>query len=110
LFVPSASELLAQLHRSVRSGEDPETIRKWAHSLKGSAATASATALADCAADLERVAGSPQALSALNALDSMFSRTAAEWRRLGWTAPRDSDLASKADRSDAHIRRRPSGL
>jgi HPt (histidine-containing phosphotransfer) domain-containing protein len=90
LFISSASEILGKLSLSVRNGEDPETIRKWAHSLKGSAATASATALAACAADLERVAGSPQAVSALTAVDSMFSRTAAEWQRLGWTAPNNS--------------------
>jgi PAS domain S-box-containing protein len=85
LFVRSAREDLAQLTRSLQDGADPQIIRKLAHSLKGAAATASAPAMSACAANLERVAGSPQAPGALNALEASFALTAAEWARLGWT-------------------------
>jgi two-component system sensor histidine kinase/response regulator len=84
LFVRSARETLAQLGGSVQNGGDPEAIRKLAHSLKGSAATASAAAIAAACANLERVAGSPQVPAALTALDAVFELTAAEWQRLGW--------------------------
>jgi PAS domain S-box-containing protein len=85
LFIRSAGETLAQLTLYLRSNEDAETVRKLAHGLKGSAATASAAAVAACAANLERVAGSPQAPAALNSLDAMFALTMAEWARLGWS-------------------------
>jgi HPt (histidine-containing phosphotransfer) domain-containing protein len=65
-------------------------VRKLAHGLKGSAATAAATAVSACAADLERVAGSAQAVAALNSLDAAFLQTAAEWQRLGWTTSKDA--------------------
>jgi PAS domain S-box-containing protein len=89
LFVRSARETLAQLAESVQNGADSETIRKLAHSLKGSAATASAAAMAAACANLERVAGSPQVPGALNSLQAMFALTAAEWQRLGWLTDGD---------------------
>ncbi len=100
LFVPSARETLARLTASLQRGDDPETIRKLAHSLKGSAATASAPALADCAANLERVAGSPPASAALSSLEASFALTTAEWKRLGWFTP-DVDGAQPAARSNS---------
>jgi PAS domain S-box-containing protein len=83
LFIESASETLARLVAS-GPGEDPETIRKLAHSLKGSAATAAAKALTASAANLERVAGSAQAAAALESLAATLDATIDEWNRLGW--------------------------
>ncbi len=89
LFAGSASETLARLAACVPGAEDPEAMRKLAHSLKGSAATAAATALAAGAANLERVAGSPQAGAALESLASTLHLTIGEWARLGWLAGQD---------------------
>jgi HPt (histidine-containing phosphotransfer) domain-containing protein len=95
LFIGSASETLARLSAYMPAGEDPEVIRKLAHSLKGSAATAAAKALAVCAANLERVAGSAQAAAALESLGVMLNLTIDEWSRLGWIARKNPDaLAS----------------
>ncbi len=84
LFVRSAGETLSQLAVVLRDGSDPAAVRKLAHSLKGSAATAEARAVAACAANLERVAGSAEAAAAFSSLESAFSLTLAEWERLGW--------------------------
>jgi PAS domain S-box-containing protein len=86
LFLHSARATLAQLDEAVRDAAGPATIRKLAHSLKGSAATAAAEALAARAADLERVAGSRQEAAALNSLQATFALTTEEWARRGWTA------------------------
>jgi HPt (histidine-containing phosphotransfer) domain-containing protein len=87
MFISSTSDTILQLTATVYGGADPELVRKLAHGLKGSAATASATAVSACAAELERVAGSAQAVGALIALDSTFLLTTSEWERIGWTAP-----------------------
>jgi HPt (histidine-containing phosphotransfer) domain-containing protein len=84
LFVVSTSETIAQLERAIGDDADCEIIRKLAHSIKGSAATAAAAALAAAAADLERVAGSRHQAAALSALHATFALTTAEWARLGW--------------------------
>ena len=95
LFVRSASETLAELAVAMRNGAEPETVRKLAHSLKGAAATASAGALSTGAANLERVAGSPQARAALSSLNAVFMLTMAEWARLDWASPKSAgELAS----------------
>jgi PAS domain S-box-containing protein len=96
LFNASARETLERLTDSLHGVQDPETIRKLAHTLKGSAATVSAPALAACAANLERVAGSSQAPAALGSLQALFTLTAAEWQRLGWTAPDGADARRAA--------------
>jgi chemotaxis protein histidine kinase CheA len=67
--------------------EGLEQYRTMAHSLKGSAATASAGAMAAACANLERLVGSAQAPAALITLDAVFALTAAEWKRLGWITP-----------------------
>jgi two-component system, sensor histidine kinase and response regulator len=100
LFTRSARETLAHIRATLQNGGDPEAIRKMAHSLKGSAATASAGAMAAACANLERLVGSAQAPAALHSLDAVFTLTAAEWERLGWIAPGSSDprpLASLID-------------
>ncbi len=90
MFISSTSDTITQLSACVHGGADPDLVRKLAHGLKGSAATAAATAVSACAADLERVAGSAQAVAALNSLDAAFLQTAAEWQRLGWTTSKDA--------------------
>jgi PAS domain S-box-containing protein len=98
LFVRSGSETLAQLTDSLQNGADADTVRKLAHSLKGSAATAAAGALAAGAADLERVAGSAQANAALISLHATFALTVAEWARLNWTTQSHADAWPPAPR------------
>jgi CheY-like chemotaxis protein/HPt (histidine-containing phosphotransfer) domain-containing protein len=98
LFVRSGSETLAQLTDSLQNGADADTVRKLAHSLKGSAATAAAGALAARAADLERVAGSAQANAALISLHATFALTVAEWARLNWTTQSHADAWPPAPR------------
>jgi CheY-like chemotaxis protein len=98
LFIGSASETLVRLNACKPGGEDPEAVRKLAHSLKGSAATAAAKALADCAANLERVAGSAQAAAALESLGTMLTLTIDEWRRLGWIVPENAGAPPAAPR------------
>ncbi|MGC1522156.1 MAG: Hpt domain-containing protein [Steroidobacteraceae bacterium] len=98
IFIRSAGETLAQLSESVADGGDPETVRKLAHSLKGSAAAASAGTLAACAADLERVAGTAQANDALCSLTSTFALTMAELARLNWAAQVQADTWPSAPR------------
>jgi PAS domain S-box-containing protein len=93
LFVRSASDTMAQLADAMRNGGDAESVRKLAHVLKGSAATAAAGALSTCAANLERVAGSLQARAALSSLNAVFMLTMTEWTRLEWTAPKSVRLA-----------------
>jgi PAS domain S-box-containing protein len=87
LFVRSARETLEHLSATLQNGADPDVLRKMAHSLKGSAATASAGAMAAACANLERLVGSAQAPAALITLDAVFALTAAEWERLGWITP-----------------------
>jgi DNA-binding response OmpR family regulator len=94
LFVRSAGATLTQLDDAVGDRAEPETTRKLAHSLKGSAATAAAAALAAGAADLERVAGSPREAAALSSLHATFALTMAEWARLNWIARGSAEVLS----------------
>jgi HPt (histidine-containing phosphotransfer) domain-containing protein len=96
LFVPAATDALARLAAAVHNGEDPEAIRKLAHSLKGSAATASAGAMAACAANLERLAHSAQAVHAFQSLQAVFTQTAAEWERLGYGPVRNGGAGKRS--------------
>ena len=98
LFISSGSETLAELTESLRNGADADTVRKLAHNLKGSAATAAAGALAAGAADLERAAGSAQANAALISLHATFALTVAEWARLSWTTQSPADAWPPAPR------------
>jgi two-component system sensor histidine kinase/response regulator len=97
LFIHSSRETLDRLALSLRNGEDPQAVRRLAHSLKGSAATASAAAVAACAANLERWAASPQAAAALHSLDAAFRLTVAEWQRLGWATNEDGGAEPRID-------------
>ena len=94
LFVVSATDTVAKLTQGAEHSTDNQTLRALAHSLKGSSATAAAPALAACAANLERTAGSPQARADLDAIQRTFSATLEEWQRLGWLNRPLRDLAS----------------
>jgi HPt (histidine-containing phosphotransfer) domain-containing protein len=95
LFIKTAGETLWELtHRNT----DADTLRKLAHSLKGSAGAAAACEVAACAANLERAAGSAEALSVLPALEASFRRTVSHWRRIGWIVQElhpDTDLRAR---------------
>ena len=91
-FIQTANDTLAQL-RSAVGAEQSDVVRKLAHGLKGSAATASAVALAERASNLERLANSVQAGAALNLLVNTFELTTAEWARLGWAVQNTSPAA-----------------
>ena len=95
LFVRSARETLAHLSTALRDGGDPDVIRKLAHSVKGSAATASAGAMSAACANLERLVGASQAPAALNSLAAVFALTAAEWERLGWITQQSEDSSPR---------------
>jgi two-component system, sensor histidine kinase and response regulator len=105
LFIRSASETLGQIAAGVNDSAQIESIRQWAHSLTGSAASASARALAASAANFERVVGSSQAQAALSALENTFALTSAEWQRLGWITLQD-EMGLRKLAVGAELRRR----
>jgi two-component system, sensor histidine kinase and response regulator len=84
LFTQTAGESLLQLKTHIARDKELDAIRKLAHSIKGSAATAAAHAVAKQAADLERNAGTPQAAVTLEALQGAFNSTIAAWQACGW--------------------------
>ena len=91
LFIKTGTETLWEL---THCGADADTVRKLAHSLKGSSAAAAAREVAACAAALERAAGTADAGPALLALEESFKRTVAHWRQSRWLA---QELHSDAD-------------
>jgi HPt (histidine-containing phosphotransfer) domain-containing protein len=86
LFMKTTGEALAELEQCIQDHEDAAVIRKLAHSLKGAAATASAVAVASCAANLEQLSGGTEASAALEALRAAFHNTVALWEQAGWTS------------------------
>ena len=93
LFLRSAIATRSSIERALDSGEDAEVVRRLAHALKGSAAAASAPALAAGAANLESAAGLPHARAATLALGHLLARTEAEWRHRGWLSdPRSGSI------------------
>jgi PAS domain S-box-containing protein len=100
LFLTSSRDTLGHIKAALTSGAPAEAVRKHAHGLKGSAATVAALALAECAAKLERAAGTQDAPAAFNILDATFAATAAEWHRSGWTAAADEDPGKRKMRAD----------
>jgi CheY-like chemotaxis protein/HPt (histidine-containing phosphotransfer) domain-containing protein len=81
LFIKTGGETLWEL---THCGTDDDTVRKLAHSLKGSSAAAAAREVTACAAALERAAGTAEAIPALLALEASFKRTLAHWRQTRW--------------------------
>ena len=91
LFMRTAGETLAQMHQCLQEQPDAVVIRKLAHGLKGSAASAAANEVAARAADLERAAGDAQTHAALGSLQAAFSNTVTLWENTGWaSAVRDA--------------------
>jgi two-component system, sensor histidine kinase and response regulator len=86
LFMRTAGETLAQMHQCVQEQPDAVMMRKLAHSLKGSAASAAANEVAIRAADLERAAGNGETKAALNCLQTAFHNTVALWEKTGWAS------------------------
>jgi two-component system, sensor histidine kinase and response regulator len=84
LFVTSASETLARMGNALQSNADPGEIRRLAHSLKGSAATVAAAAVASRAADIERTTGDADLRAAVRLLMDAFDATVSEWQCAGW--------------------------
>ena len=83
LFIQSADETLRQLKTAIAAG-DLARMRRLAHSVKGSAASATAESVSRCAATLERVPAGAQIALAHGALEAAFAGTIAEWRTRGW--------------------------
>jgi PAS domain S-box-containing protein len=85
VFLQTAQETLRQLKDCLaREPFDASAARKLAHSLKGSALTAAARAVALAAAEFERASQGADAGKAFEALRSAFERTVQEWERDGW--------------------------
>jgi PAS domain S-box-containing protein len=96
LFMQIGGETVWQL---VQRGNDPGTLRKLAHNLKGSAAATAAREVAARAETLERVAGTPEAATALRTLEASFKQTIAHWKRSGWITQEthvDADKRARA--------------
>ena len=94
LFVRTAGETLAQMHQCLQEQPDAVVIRKLAHSLKGSAASAAANEVAARAADLERAAAGAETNAALASLQRAFGNTVALWEKSGW-APAARDASNQ---------------
>jgi CheY-like chemotaxis protein/HPt (histidine-containing phosphotransfer) domain-containing protein len=96
LFTQIGGETLWQI---VRRGNDPGSLRKLAHNLKGSAAAAGAREVEARADLLERIAGTPETAAALQSLEAGFKQTVACWKRSGWIAQEahlDADTRARA--------------
>jgi PAS domain S-box-containing protein len=94
LFVGSAAERVSKISQGVAQSANTEDLRALAHSLRGSAVTASAPALARGAADLERAIGRPEAQAALDVVARTLAGTLDEWARLGWLGTPRRGVAS----------------
>ncbi len=87
LFVKSAADTLARLEATLQNEKSSNARRQLAHSLKGSAGTVAAVAVAAAAATLERAEGDAETRPVFESLLNTFDRTVAEWVRKGWTDP-----------------------
>jgi two-component system, sensor histidine kinase and response regulator len=86
LFVQSAEETIAKISKCLGEEINSDSLRSLAHNLKGSAASASARALAACAAAVEKSTGQADARQAAQQLEGILRLTVDEWRRLGWVS------------------------
>ena len=93
VFVTTASDSMEQLVAAVRDGQDATVWRRLAHSIKGSAASVAAVAIARAASELEGLAVAADCQVATDALSSAFDATLREWQRSGWTVPAESSKA-----------------
>jgi HPt (histidine-containing phosphotransfer) domain-containing protein len=88
LFVRSTSTLLAQIAAAL-GGTDTAAVRVLAHTIKGSAATVSAVAIAECARALERMPVETLTRNSDAPLAASFAETVEVWRHRGWLARND---------------------
>jgi CheY-like chemotaxis protein/HPt (histidine-containing phosphotransfer) domain-containing protein len=86
LFASSAADTLSQMTAQIGLAGDPRSLKRLAHTLKGSASAVAAGAIAAGAAALEKAddAGMPSQLRSLNAA---FKATVALWESTGWLVP-----------------------
>jgi two-component system, sensor histidine kinase and response regulator len=90
VFVSSATESMQHLIAAVRGGQEATVWRRLAHSVKGSAASVAAVAIARAASELEGLATESDCAVATDALSMAFDATLREWQRSGWTLPVES--------------------
>jgi PAS domain S-box-containing protein len=90
VFVTTALESMEHLVAAVRGGQDASVWRRLAHSIKGSAASVAAVAVARAAGELEGLAVESGCIVAADALVSAFDATLREWERSGWTVSSES--------------------
>ena len=84
VFVSSGGDTLQQITGLLKRTPDPLSLRRLAHSLKGSAGTVAAVAVAAGAAMLEGAEGEEPTRMAFRTLVTAFDKTVAEWTRKGW--------------------------
>jgi signal transduction histidine kinase/DNA-binding response OmpR family regulator len=94
LFVQTTDKVLAQIAAALIV-PDPAAVRALAHTLKGSAASVSADALAACAAALEHAPRETLTRNSDGPLIAIFAETVAVWRQRGWISS-DSSATSQA--------------
>jgi two-component system sensor histidine kinase/response regulator len=87
VFVSSATESMEHLVAAVRGSQEATVWRRLAHSIKGSAASVAAVAIARAAGELEGLAVESDCQVATDALSLVFDATLREWERSGWTVP-----------------------
>ena len=93
VFIASASESMRHLVAAVRGGHEVTVWRRLAHSIKGSAASVAAVAVARAAGELEGLAEAADCQRATDALCAAFHATLREWERSGWAVPAESSDA-----------------
>ena len=98
VFVSSATDSMEHLVAAVRGSQEATVWRRLAHSIKGSAASVAAVAIARAAGELEGLAVESDCQVAADALCMAFDATLREWERSGWTVPAESS-ASRATQS-----------
>jgi two-component system, sensor histidine kinase and response regulator len=90
VFVTSATESMEHLVAAVRGSQEAAVWRRLAHSIKGSAASVAAVAIARAASELEGLAVESDCKVATDTLSSAFDATLHEWERSGWTVPAEA--------------------
>jgi CheY-like chemotaxis protein/HPt (histidine-containing phosphotransfer) domain-containing protein len=98
LFIESTTGVLAQIAVALER-PDAVAVRALAHTLKGSAATVSACAIAQCAAALESAPVETLTQNSDGALVASFTETVDLWRQGGWIPPATAPLPRSARQS-----------
>jgi two-component system sensor histidine kinase/response regulator len=87
VFVTSATQSMEHLVAAVRGSQKATVWRRLAHSVRGSAASVAALAIARAAGELEGLTVESDCKVATDALSSAFEATLREWERSGWIVP-----------------------